>query len=192
MPVLDALNTAQRALLAAVLLLALFIAGVVLGAWLAYKPAQPAGDWQPAQPDKRISTTPTQTVQPKDCRVVVAAPAAKDQLDLPPDIRNNPAQHVSASAVVQPDEHPQSVVTIFDTTTGQTKAITQRLTHPWLATEQRGQLWAGYGLTPGGERVGRILLREDLLQIKAMHLGMTGEVDTMGGWFVGLGVAYRW
>jgi len=192
MVVLNAINTAQRALLAVVLLLALFAAGVVLGAWLAYRPAQPADDWQPAQPDKRIANAGTQTVQPKDCRVVVVGPAAKDQLDLPPEIRNNPAQHVSASAIVPSDEHPQSVVTLFDTTTGQTKAITQRLTHPWLATEQRGQLWAGYGLTPGGERVGRILLREDLLQVKALHLGTNASLDTDGRWFAGIGVAYRW
>jgi hypothetical protein len=36
------------------------------------------------------------------------------------------------------------------------------------------------------------MLREDLLQVKALHLGLNASLDTDGAWFVGVGVGYRW
>jgi len=172
--------------------LAGILAGVILGAWLCSRPAQPAGQWQAAKPDKRIADTGTEKVKPQDCAVVVAKPAAKKKLDLPPEIQADPKKHVATAVIIQPAERPQSVAAIFNEATGTTDILTQRLAYPWLAIEQRGQLWLGYGLADGGQRVGRIHLREDLLQISALHFGGQASLDTSGAWFVGVGVGYRW
>jgi len=192
MVVLDALNAAQRTLFHVVLLLALILASVALGSWLAHKDPEPSGEWTKPKQDSRIADTGTETIKPQDCAVVVAKPGAKKKLDLPPEIQADPKKHVTTAVIIPSNERPQSVVSIFNESTGTTDMLTQRLAYPWLAIEQRGQLWLGYGLTPGGDRVGRILIREDLLQIKAMHLGMNASIDTDGAWFAGVGVAYRW
>lgn len=168
------------------------LAGVILGAWLCSRPTPPAGQWQQAKQDKRIANTGTEKVKPQDCTVVVHKLAAKKKLDLPPEIQNDTTQHVSSAVIIPSDERPQSVVTLFDTTTGQTRMLTQRLAYPWIAAEHRGQLWLGYGLADGGQRVGRIHLREDLLQISALHFGGQASLDSGGRWFAGVGVGVRW
>ena len=182
----------RYAIIALCAFLASLFLGIVIDAWLATRSTDGAGQWQPAKPDPRIADTGTETVKPKDCTVIVRKPAAKQALDLPEPIKADPAKHVTAAVIIPPDEHPQSVVSLFDSATGQTETLTQRMEHPWLATEQRGQVWVGYGLAEGGRRAGRILLREDLLQVKALHLGGMASIDTGGQWFAGVGVAWRW
>lgn len=172
--------------------LALFFAGVVTGAWLSSKPVAPAGEWTVPKKDGRIADVGTEPIKPKDCTVIAAKSSAKDKLGLPDQVKQDPKKHVTSAVIIRPDERPQSVVSIFDEATGQTDTLTQRMAHPLLATEQRGQLWLGYGIKNGGERVGRILLREDLLQVMALHAGVAATVDMDGGYFVGAGVAYRW
>lgn len=172
--------------------LVLFFVGVVTGAWLANKPAQPAGVWTTPKKDGRIADVGTEPVKPKDCIVIAAKPPAKEELDLPDPVKQDPKKHVTSAVIIQPDERPQSVVGIFDEATGQTDMLTQRMAYPWLATEQRGQLWLGYGIRNGGERAGRILVREDLLQVKALHAGLHASLDSDGRWFAGGGVGYRW
>lgn len=179
----------QRAIPYIILMISLIILAL---AWRYFTPKPaPVGEWKPATQDKRVSGTPTKTIKPPG-GVVVYDPPAKEKLDLPDEVKKDPKKHVTAAVTVPPDEHPQSVVTIFDESTGQTTALTQRMEFPLLATEQRGQVWLGYGLRNGGTRVGRILLREDLLQVKSLHLGLNASLDTDGAWFVGVGVAYRW
>lgn len=192
MAVLNAWNGVQKALLGLVIVLAIFMVGAITGAWLAYKPAESVGETKPAAQDKRLEDVGTQTIQTADCGVVVAKPAAKGKLNLPPAIAEDPSKHVTSSSTVTAGERPQAIITLLDQTTGQTTAVVQQLEYPWLATEQRGQMWIGYGLADGGRRAGRLMLREDLLQVKALHLGGQASVDTDGQWFAGVGVAWRW
>jgi hypothetical protein len=172
--------------------LVLFFAGVVTGAWLASKPTAPAGEYSAPKKDDRIADVGTEPVKPKDCTVIASKPAAKDKLGLPDQVKRDPKQHVTSAVIIRPDERPQSVVSLFDEATGKTSSLTQRMAYPLLATEQRGQLWLGYGIRNGGERVGRILLREDLLQVMALHGGVQASIDTDGRYFAGAGVVYRW
>jgi hypothetical protein len=167
------------------------ILGLLVITWnvMRDKPA-PVGEWRAAEPDRRIDGTGTSTINPK--RVAVYNPPAKDKLDLPDQVKNDPSKHVTSAVIVKSDERPQSVVTIFDQTTGQTTALTQRMEYPLLAAEQRGQIWIGYGQRNGGQMVGRILIREDLLQVKALHAGVNATLDADGAWFAGAGVGYRW
>lgn len=166
------------------------LAVLAIAWWYYTPPSAPVEEWKPAKQDKRLSGTSTKTIKPPG-GVVVYDPPAKEKLDLPDEVKKDPKKHVTAAVTVPSDEHPQSVVTIFDESTGQTTALTQRMAFPLLAAEQRGQVWLGYGLR-NGARVGRIMLREDLLQVKALHLGLNASLDTDGAWFVGVGVGYRW
>lgn len=186
------MTTAQKILYGLIAALVLFFAGVVTGAWLANKPTPPAGEWTSPKKDGRIADAGTEPIKPKDCTVIAAKPAAKDKLGLPDQVKQDPKKHVTSAVIILPDERPQSVVTLFDESTGQSSSLTQRMGYSLLATEQRGQLWLGYGIKNGGARVGRILLREDLLQVMALHAGVAATVDMDGGYFVGAGVAYRW
>lgn len=186
------LTPAQRMLLAILAMLALFGAGVILGAWLCHKEPVPAGKWTQLKKDGRIADVGTEAIKPKDCAVVVAKPTAKHKMDLPPEIQADPKRHVTTAIVIQPSERPQSVVSLFNEATGTTDMLTQRMAYPWIAIEQRGQLWIGYGLADGGRRAGRIMLREDLLQLSALHLGGMASIDTGGQWFAGIGMAWRW
>lgn len=174
-------------------LILLFALAILTVAWWYFTPPPaPVDEWKPAKQDKRVKGVSKKTIKPEDCGVVVYDPPAKDKLDLPDEVKKDPKKHVTAAVTVPSDEHPQSVVTVFDESTGETSALTQRMEFPLIATEQRGQVWLGYGLRNGGARVGRILLREDLLQVKALHLGLNASLDTDGAWFVGVGVGYRW
>lgn len=184
--------TPRNSLIALCAFMATLADGIIIGAWLCHKDPEPAGEWTKPKQDSRIADTGTETIKPQDCAVVVAKPGAKKKLDLPPEVQADPKKHVTTAVIIQPDERPQSVVSIFNEATGTTDMLTQRLAYPWLAIEQRGQLWAGYGLKPNGERAGRILLREDLLQLSALHLGAHASIDTDGQWFAGVGVGYRW
>ena len=158
--------------------------------WYFTTPPAPIGEWTAPKKDGRLKGLGSHTVPASG--VVVIDDGAKDKLDLPDPVKKDPKKHVTAAVVIKPSERTQSVVSIFDEATGQTETLTQRMGYPLLATEQRGQLWLGYGIKNGGARVGRILLREDLLQVMALHAGVAATVDMDGGYFVGAGVAYRW
>ena len=184
-------NPYRTSVIALCAILAALFLGIVIGAMLCSKNSAPAGEWKQAKQDNRVKGEPTQTIKPKDCKVVVIAGAAKEKLELPLEIKQDTTTHITSAVTIPSEERQQSVVTLFNETTGRTDTYTQTLQYPLLAIEQRGQLWLGYGMTRSGQ-VGRILFREDLLQVKALHLGMNATVDTDGAWFAGVGVGYRW
>lgn len=164
------MTTAQKVLCWLIAALVLFFAGVVTGAWLANKPTPPAGEWTAPKKDGRIADVGTEPIKPKDCTVIAAKPAAKDKLDLPDQVKQDPKKHVTSAVIVKPSERPQSVVGIFDEATSQTDTLTQLMAYPLLATEQRGR----FGLAGGyksGQRVGHVYLGETLLQVKGWHVG---------------------
>lgn len=181
----------EKALAGLIAALALFFAGVVTGAWLGNKPTPPAGEWAKPKQDGRIAGAGTTTVKPKDCGVVVYKPAAKDKLDLPTPIKADIRKHVTASVIVPPDERPQSVVTLFDESTGQSSSLTQRMAYPLLSTEQRGRfgLAAGY---KSGRRIGHVYLGETLVQVKGWHVGGELHVFTDRDHVEEIIMEYRW
>lgn len=181
----------KRILIAIGALLISMSVGVVIGAWICSTPPEPVGKWQPAKQDKRIAGAGTETVKPTDCAVVVAKPAAKQQLDLPPEIRDNPQKHVSSAVIIQPGERYQSVVGIFDESTGKTDTLTQRMAYPLLATEHRGRAGFGYGYKSGAQ-VGHLYLGETLLQIKGWHIGGEVHLFTDGTPLIEGVLEWRW
>jgi len=98
---------------------------------------------------------------------------------------------VIGAVTVKPGERPTTVATVVDTDTGKSETITRTESYPWLAAEQRGEVRLDLGITPKGT-AGRLSITENLLQIKAVHLGVVGSFDTSGQMFAGVGVGYKW
>lgn len=169
-------------------ILLVLIAGLVL--WMLKPEPAPVDSWRPVEPDNRLSDVPKVGIKPP--KVPVYSAPAKDKLKLPPEIKDDPHTWVLGSARLPKDTHPATVTTVINDQTGEVQTFTRREPLPWLAVEQTGELRLDYGIKNGFERVGRITLREDLLQSKAMHLGVHATLDTDGAWFAGAGVGWKW
>lgn len=167
--------------------------------WDRYTPP-PAkiNEWVQAKPAAPLATVPLIGVQ-VTAPVQVYAPRAKTKLKLPPALQQNAGVHVLAATRVKPDLHPQTVVTTLNSKTGQTETLIRREPYPWMSAEQTGEIRIDYGYkmgfsSPDKGRPGgvRLSLREDLLQLKALHLGINASIDSDGQMFAGAGVGYRW
>ncbi|ADE12117.1 hypothetical protein [Sideroxydans lithotrophicus] len=158
--------------------------------WVATPKPAPVGQWQPAKTASQVTDVPKTALSCKP--VIVYEQAAKQNLDLPPSVQADAEKHVTSSSKVNPDLHPQTVTTIYNDKTGQTEAMIRRDPYPWLAAEQTGEVWVGYGVKNGGGRVGLLSVTEELIQVKALHFGVSGSVSTDGSLFAGVGAGYRW
>jgi hypothetical protein len=169
------------------------LAGLVVLAlawnYLKPKPA-PVGSTVVAKPAPELRTVPKQTIAPP--KVSVYTPPAKKKLDLPAAVQDDPNKYVLGSAKLPSDTHPHTITTVIDAKTGEVQTYDRRDPLPWLAAEQTGEIRIDYGFKNGLVKVGRLSLREDLLQVKALHAGINAAVDTDGARFAGAGVGYRW
>lgn len=169
--------------------LAIGLAIVAFTWWHFTPPPAPPGEWTAPKTDARLKGFGSHTVPASG--VVVVDDGAKDKLDLPDPVKQDPKKHVTSAVIIQSDERPQSVVSIFDEATGQTDTLTQRMAYPLLATEQRGRFGVGGGFK-SGKQVGHVYLGETLLQIKGWHAGGAVHLFTDGSHLEELVVEYRW
>lgn len=122
---------------------------------------------------------------------IEAYPArAKKDLGLPPDVQADTDRHVVAAAKTDA-RHPQTVTAVTDEKTGQTSLYIRTDPLPWFRPEQTGEATFSRGFSDAG-LVYRLTAREDFLQIKAAHLGVTGSMDSNGRWFAGVGLRVVW
>jgi len=168
------------------------IAALVLIAFWYVKTPTPApiNTWVPAKPAAEVAHVGTEAVACKT--IIVYKDAAKQKLDLPPAIANDPNQHVISATDVKPDEHTDTVVTTVDLLTGQSTTIIRRDPYPLFAFLQKGEARFDVGLKNAGSKVGRFTLREDLLQIKGVNVGVNLNADTDRAYFIGGGLGYKW
>jgi len=129
-----------------------------------------------------------------DCvPVVVYKPAAKDTLKLPPSA-SEPEKRVVAATRTPADERPHTVTTLLDTSTGKFTSYDRAEPLPWLAPNTKTDVGAFFGYR-NGEQAVRIEARQEVLQIKALHLGAVASADIGAGdtdTFVGIGAWARW
>lgn len=143
----------------------------------------------PATLAPELKSTEKTVIAPPVVRVY--APAAKARLKLPAATQADAAVHVVTASRVPADERPHTVITLLDERTGEAETISRTDPLPWLAPDTRGEFGVSYGIR-NGVTVGRLSLRQDVLQIKSVHLGATANLDTDGQWFAGVGAWYRW
>lgn len=149
------------------------------------EPTRTTGEIQKVEPSKRL-----EPIHPPV--VMVQPPAAKKKLKLPAEISKDPAKHVVESVKLKSDTHPQEVIVMMDESTGQVDTYTRRSPLPLIQAEKTGELRLDYGLKDGPNRVARLSINQNLVAIKALHLGASASLDSEGGWFVGGSIAYRW
>ena len=176
---------------AAVGILAVLLAAVT---WFYFRP-QPAPVSTPvlAQPSKAVSHVGTEILT---MPVKVYKPEAKKLLNLPQNVTSDPAKHVAASSTIKPDDHPHTVSTVIDDKTGEVTTYDVREPLPWLAVNSHGEAGIGYGMKYSPGRgfgpMARIVVRQDLLNIKAARVSVQGTLDQDGSAFGGVFVTATW
>lgn len=124
----------------------------------------------------------------------VYRPEVKRKLKLPDAIQQNAAQHVIASSRTVGDERPHTITTVIDTTTGETTTLDRVEPLPWLAVSTKTEVGAFYGVKNGVPAF-RVQAQQELLRVKALHLGAVASADVVRGdidTYVGVGVWARW
>lgn len=119
------------------------------------------------------------------------APKAKARLKLPAAVQVAPSIYALTASQVKADDRPHTIITTLDEDTGEVETYDRPDPLPWLAPETRGELGISYGLRDG-HPMGRLSVRQNLLQIKSLRLGSQASIDQDGQWFAGVGVWYRW
>jgi hypothetical protein len=142
-----------------------------------------------ATPSPQVAKLETTTVQPKS--VVVYEPKAKHKLGLDADTVANPSKHVLASSKVKANVRPSTITTVLDESTGQSATLVRVDPYPWLGANPSGSLSLSYGIR-SGDPVVRLVVTQDVLQIKALHLTGIGTLDSDGQYYAGAGVTYKW
>ncbi len=140
-------------------------------------------------PAPQVKGLPTVTVPTRQIQAL--PPVAKRKLNLPAAVRANPAQHVVSASRVDPDIRPHTITTVMDAETGQTSTYDTPEPLPLVSTTTRGEAGIAYGLRDGVP-MGRLFLRQILVDIKAARVGLEGQVDQDGMWFAGVTVVVRW
>lgn len=129
-----------------------------------------------------------------DCKpLVVYRDRVKRELGIPAEVEKDPARQVAAATVVPASDRPHTVSAVAHLETGQVTMFVRPDPLPWLERRTAYELGLAYGFKDDAdEAVARVTGQADLVQIKALRFGLTGSIDSDGGWFGGVGVAVRW
>lgn len=170
--------------------LMIFAAGYLLWYFRTTPPA-PVGVHVPAKVAPQVATLPkVSTPAPKGIKTYPQI--AKKTLKLDPAIIADDSIHVIESTRVSADDHAHTVTVLVNTKTGETTTLDRREPLPWLAFKKTGEAKIDYGIRHGVDRVVRLSIRQDLLQVKALYAGVSVSLDSDGQYFAGAGVGYRW
>lgn len=124
-------------------------------------------------------------------------PEVKKALALPAAVQADDAKHVLQAARLSADDSPREVTAVLDEQTGETELLARALPRPWLDATPRGEAGVFAGIRNGHEPVARLTARQQLLQVKAVRIGVVGSVDVpMSGGdidsYVGVGAWTTW
>lgn len=166
--------------------------------WFYFKPTpEKAGQVIVATPAKEVKRVPVVDTKIVSGTVAVYKGGAKlkKKLTLPKAIVDDAKKEVLASSKIPTGEHSHTVTTVIDTDTGRSTTYVRADPLPWIALESRGEVGMYAGMKDGQQAV-RVQVRQDFVQVKALHAGMVGSVDMVTGlkasYFVGIGVSYKW
>ena len=163
----------------------------VIALYFYMKPApMPPGVHVEATPAPEVSKVPTERVEIAP-PIQVYKPTAKAKLNLPKPVQQDAAQHVIASSKTVNDERQHTITTVIDAKTGNTTTYDRVDPLPWIAVNTKSEVGLYYGYR-GGEQVVRLQGKQELLQVKALHLGAIATADSDGETFVGAGLWARW
>lgn len=174
----------------------LVLAMLVMAGWFIWltklKPVERPGQTVEATQAKEVAAVPTVAVPVKS---VQAYPKpVKKNLNLPKAAQDDDRKVVVAASKVAAGDRPHTVTTLIDTDTGKAETYVRADPLPWLAYTSRGSAGVYYGMKNGEQSV-RLQVTQNIVQVKAIHIGATASVDMVAGrtdTFVGVGAQYRW
>ena len=173
---------------------AMLLAGlsVLAGVWWYFKPAQPApvGTYTDAKDAKQVVGLEKQPMQ--GTIKVLPNPTAKKKLAMPQSVQDDPSKHVVDTAQFPITYQPFTSVTVYDDKTGDVTTSVVNDPLPWLAAERRSYVRLGYGVKSRTGKVGQIAAGTNLVQMKALHAGISAELFTDGVGYAGAHVEYQW
>lgn len=161
-------------------------------AWYNKKPPIPAGMTVQAIPAPEIKAEPKMEIKPVSVKVY--RHAVKGKLKLPELVANDSSQYVIASNTTANDERPHTITTTINQSTGDIQTFDRTDPLPWMAINTKSEVGIYYGVKHGEQAI-RIEGRQELLQIKTVHLGAIASADmTRAGadTFIGIGAWARW
>jgi len=109
------------------------------------------------------------------------------------DILLDEGENVIITGYTESSDYPHTMTAVYDSGTGGVDMFLRRDRLPWVAFNQKGSIGVSYGVknsTTGS--VSRLYGRFDLIQIKRLHAGILGDVDTDGDKYGGAFAEYRW
>lgn len=125
-------------------------------------------------PAKEAAAVPKIIVQPPQV-IYVYPDKIKDKLGAPAEVKENLDKKITATARLKAEARPYTLFSTLDMATGESQIYARPDPLPWLGPGQQGALGIGYGLKDG-EPMGWLHGRYDLLQAKAVHIGVTGTL----------------
>ena len=163
--------------------MALVAAGCV---WMKFKPSLDSVLGKPAEDLSGVGneTVPCQTV-------IVYKEKAKDKLGLPESVKADAQQKVLAATQVDASERPTTVSAVLDTGSGITSMYKRQDPYKWLAFNRRYEIGFDYVLKDGSF-VFEPDVRAELMQIKALRLGVIGRLNSDGDFIPGARVWAIW
>lgn len=162
---------------------------VVFAIWTFWpKPALVVNEATVLPPAKEVRTVEKIIVKPKI--VYVYPKTVKDDLGLPKTITADDNKQVLTTGKLKAEERDYTLSAVLDVKTGEAEVYARPDPLPWIGPGRQGAVGAAYGLK-NGQPVGRVYARQDLIQVKALHGGATGTVDTDSDWFAGGYVEWR-
>jgi hypothetical protein len=124
--------------------------------------------------------------------VVIEKEAAAKKLDLPEDIKNDPAKQITASGVVAPYEGKTNVLAVIDTGSGISSIVAKQVPLPFFDFENKKEIGIRYGVSFDNNLEGDLYGRWDFFRIANAHIGVYGEVNTTGDAKAMIQAAYKW
>lgn len=159
--------------------------------WQVSRPkTEPAGTTTSVTTASELKGVDKQDINPP--KVPVYTKPAKQKLNLPQDVQDDPSKYVLASSKLPNDTHTHTVTTVIDENTGQVKTYDRRDPYPLISAEQSGSMWVGYGIKNGGVKMLQAVIQEDLFQIKVVHFGAMASLSSDGIVFAGIGASMKW
>ena len=145
--------------------------------WYSQKPEASVGVAVVATEAPALKHAPVEYVIPKKPMKVRTGEKLKKKLNLSEVNIKNPDWTVAAASTLPPSEHERDVITGLNTTTGEleTDVVTKPL--PWIAFTTKGDVMLAGGVNASGEQAGMVQVRQGVLRIKDVTLGVVGTVS---------------
>lgn len=177
------------------------VAATLLAIWLGWlwygkQPAAPQ-EWQQAPPARQVAGIPkVDHPAPKMIRVIPKQAASK-ALDLPQDVAQDDNQQVIATADIAPAPDGATAVTVINTETGESTILVKAKPRPLFAFLRSGAAGVRYGVDSKGDQQAALFVRQDVLRVGNVHLGLTAEARTSPAKgsaeaYGAVEVSYRW